>query len=84
MKTIEQKLFALHATLPKIGEHHNSETFEHKHTEKAFIKKEKPQEKVEEKPIYKIDYLTPFAKVTLVSENAPAEKAGLKVGDLLS
>lgn len=32
----------------------------------------------------KIDYLTPFAKVSLVSEGSPAFLAGLKVGDLLS
>ena len=38
----------------------------------------------EEKPKSKIDYLTPFAKVSIVFEGSPASMAGLKVGDLLS
>lgn len=46
-------------------------------------KKEKEVEKVEKK-VGAIDYLTPFAKISLVSEGSPAEIAGLKVGDLLS
>jgi S1-C subfamily serine protease len=32
----------------------------------------------------KIDYLTPFAKISLIFEKSPAESAGLKVGDLVS
>ena len=31
-----------------------------------------------------IDYLTPFAKISLVECESPAEKGGLKTGDLLS
>lgn len=31
-----------------------------------------------------IDYLTPFAKVSLVEEGSPSHKGGLEVGDLLS
>ena len=31
-----------------------------------------------------IDYLTPFSKVSLVESESPAEKGGLKVGDLVS
>ena len=40
--------------------------------------------KEEEKERKKIDYLTPFAVISIVFEESPAEKAGLKVGDLLS
>ena len=32
----------------------------------------------------KIDYLTPFAVISIVFEGSPAASAGLKVGDLLS
>ena len=39
---------------------------------------------MEEKISTKIDYLTPFSRVSIVFEGSPAEKAGLKVGDLLS
>lgn len=37
----------------------------------------------EEKP-HNIDYLTPFAKISIVDKGSPSCKAGLKVGDLLS
>ena len=31
-----------------------------------------------------IDYLTPFAKITIVEKQSPAEEGGLLVNDLLS
>ena len=49
-----------------------------------FKKDKKEEEKVEEKPVSKIDYLTPFARVGLVFEGSPASRTGLKVGDLIS
>lgn len=33
---------------------------------------------------YVIDYLTPFAKISLVEPNSPASMGGLRVNDLLS
>jgi hypothetical protein len=40
-------------------------------------KREKAVEK-EEKQITKIDYLTPFAKITLAHENSPSWKGGIR------
>ena len=82
MKTIEGKLFALHASLPQ-RENEISQTHESKNTPLLMKKKEKQVEK-EEKKAPVIDYLTPFARISLVSQGSPAERAGLKVGDLLS
>jgi hypothetical protein len=33
---------------------------------------------------YVIEYLTPFAKISLVEQNSPASNGGLRVNDLLS
>ena len=35
-------------------------------------------------PEKKVDYLTPFAKLSLVEKGSPAEASGLQVNDLLS
>lgn len=63
MKVIETKLFALHATLKPTGNEHWDE--ETTLPQNAFVKVEKREkiEKKEEKSEYKIDYLTPFAKI---------------------
>jgi 26S proteasome regulatory subunit N4 len=84
MKVIEQKLFALHASYPQSATNHISETHESKGTELNFKKIKKEEQKEEEKPKSKIDYLTPFAKISLVFEGSPAATAGLQVEDLLS
>ena len=51
-----------------------------------FKKEKKEADMIDEKESLKssIDYLTPFAKLSIVFEGSPAEKAGTKVGDLLS
>jgi hypothetical protein len=48
------------------------------------IQTEGKYDKQQQSKQHTIDYLTPFAKVSLVEQESPSFKAGLRVGDLLS
>lgn len=86
MKEIETKLFSLHASYkPQTEQTWEKETTQPQ-PQNAFLKAGKKEKEMikEEKPVSKIDYLTPFAKISLVSEGSPAWKGGVRAGDLLS
>lgn len=94
MKEVEKGLFSLHAEFkndPKVEEEGNVYA-ENKAKENQVIKEQKVMEEQnafkkkepEKEKEYKIEYLTPFAKISLVEEGSPAEKAGVLAGDLIS